>query len=417
MSRHASPRRRLSAAVAAVLLVGASVAGLGAVNLAAAAPAESAGTSTCTTDAAGYCTVAHELGAVPAGVLVTLVEPYRGFAGWDQPTAATWRLHVRRPDQDRPYVGSVTFSWRAWAEPAPTTEPPTSPPTTTEPSPTTVLPTTTEPAPTTPAPTTTPPAAGWPDGTNTGVPAGTTLTPYSGPCTITAAVVIDAVNALNCQALIIKATGVVIRRSNLPRIEQTDWDSGWSVTVEDSRISSPTWVEGVLWGFNITARRVNVTGGQHSFHCNDRCVLEDSWLHGQYNPAGQSFHNNAFITNGGTDMVVRHNTLHCDPLLNSTGGGCTADVALFGDFEPVTRVTVENSLLKANGSSISYCAYGGYQPSKPYPVSTYIVFSGNVFERGTNGKCGVYGPVTSWRADTGNEWTNNRWDDGTVLNP
>ena len=59
---------------------------------------------------------------------------------------------------------------------------------------------------------------------------------------------------------------------------------------------------------------MNVTGGQHSFHCADNCTVTDSWLHDQYNPSGQAYHNNAFITNGGQKMVIRHNTLHCTAL-------------------------------------------------------------------------------------------------------
>ena len=260
--------------------------------------------------------------------------------------------------------------------------------------------------------------AGWPDATNTGVPAGTTLTKYTGPCTITTAgAVLNSVDASGCSAILIRAKNVTIKNSLTPRIDATDW-TGPSVSITDSTVKGGTWSDGAIWGSNITALRVNVTGGQHSFHCADTCSVVDSWLHDQYNPSGQSYHNNAFITNGGSNMVVNHNTLACTPLLNSTNGGCTADVSLFGDFEPVNNVTVENNLLKANNSSISYCAYGGYQPTKAYPVATNIKFLNNVFERGANGKCGVYGPVTSFQTSaTGNTWSGNAFDDGTAINP
>jgi hypothetical protein len=68
-------------------------------------------------------------------------------------------------------------------------------------------------------------------------------------------------------------------------------------------------------------------------------------------------------------------------------------------------------------AGISYCAYGGHSPSKPFPIPSNITFTGNVFERGTNGKCGVYGAITSWYDAPGNVWTNNTWDDGTTLDP
>ena len=200
----------------------------------------------------------------------------------------------------------------------------------------------------------------------------------------------------------------------MPRIETTA--SGTSVDISDSEVRAGAWSDGALWGSNIKATRVEVTGGQHSVHCQDSCTIVDSWLHGQHNPDGGSYHTNAFLTNGGTGMVLRHNTLHCDSILNSTDGGCTADVSLFGDFEPVTDVLVEGNLLKANNSSISYCAYGGYQPSKRYPNSTQIRYLDNTFERGANGKCGVYGPVTSFDSTAaGNVWSGNRFEDGTAI--
>jgi len=214
-----------------------------------------------------------------------------------------------------------------------------------------------------------------------------------------------------------KAKGVVITKSKLPRIDATAAGT-YSVSVSDSTVDGGTWSDGAVWGYNITVVRSNIYGGKDSVHCADNCSVTDSWLHDQYNPAGKSYHNQAFLTNGGSNMVLRHNTLHCTPLLNSTDGGCTADVSLFGDFDPVTNVTVDNNLLKANNSSISYCAYGGYEPSKAYPIATNIKYTNNVFERGANGKCGVYGPVTSFQTGaSGNIWSGNVFTDGTVIKP
>jgi hypothetical protein len=172
-----------------------------------------------------------------------------------------------------------------------------------------------------------------------------------------------------------------------------------------------------IWGYNLTARRVDVTGGQHSFQCNNNCEVTDSWLHDQYNPDGGSFHNNAFISNGGRNMVIRHNTLHCTSILNSNDGGCSGDLSLFGDFDPIDNVTIDNNYLRANNSSISYCLYGGASDSKPYQA-TNVKVTNNVFERGANRKCGVYGPVTSFdRNAAGNQWSGNVWDSGEAVNP
>lgn len=298
---------------------------------------------------------------------------------------------------------------------APTTEPTSAAPTTT--APTSAAPTTTAPPTTTP-PTTAPPTpapGGFPGPSDTGVPGGTTLTRYAGPCTIRTAVTLQGVDASDCGALLIRAAGVTIRDSLLPRIDLTEGD-GESATITDSTIDGGAFSDGAVWGSNASLARVEIIGGKDSVHCADNCTVVDSWLHGQYNPDGQSYHNQAFLTNGGTGMVLRHNTLHCTAVLNSTDGGCTADVSLFGDFDPVSDVLVENNYLRANDSSVSYCAYGGYEPSKRFPVATRIRYVDNVFERGSNDRCGVFGPVTSFQSSaSGNLWSGNVWSDGGQL--
>jgi hypothetical protein len=275
---------------------------------------------------------------------------------------------------------------------------------------------------TTPTPTptpTTPPPGGWPGPDNTGVPAGTTLAPYTGPCTIRSAVTISGADVLaKCSdALVIQTTGVVIDKSLVPGVWSIYGDGDSSVTITDSDVRAGSVSTAGLWGYNITARRVDVTGGQHSFQCNNNCEVTDSWLHDQYNPNGGSYHNNAFISNGGSNMVIRHNTLHCTAILNNTDGGCSGDLSLFGDFDPIDNVTIDNNFLRANNSSISYCLYGGASSSKPYQASNVRV-TNNVFERGANRKCGVYGPVTSFdRNAAGNQWSGNVWDSGEAVNP
>ena len=278
----------------------------------------------------------------------------------------------------------------------------------------------TTPTPTpTQTPTTPPPAGAWPGPDNTGVPAGTALTPYTGPCTITSARTISGADVLSkcSDALVIQTTGVVIDKSLVPGVWSIYGDGDSSVTITDSDVRAGSVSTAGIWGYNITARRVDVTGGQHSFQCNNNCEVTDSWLHDQHNPDGGSYHNNAFISNGGSNMVIRHNTLHCTSILNSTDGGCSGDLSLFGDFDPIDNVTIDNNYLRANNSSISYCLYGGASSSKPYQA-TNVKVTNNVFERGANRKCGVYGPVTSFdRNAAGNVWTGNVWDSGEAVNP
>ncbi|GCD91323.1 hypothetical protein [Nocardioides sp. LS1] len=254
----------------------------------------------------------------------------------------------------------------------------------------------------------------WPGPDSTGVPAGTELTPYTGPCVITEpGTEIDA-KEVACD-LVVRAPGVHITNSTTRRIEIGDPPA--SVVVEDTSIDAGAWVGGAVAFGSMTLRRVDVRGGQHSVQCSGTCVVEDSWLHAQSLPPDEPRHLNAFISNGGSDMVLRHNALSCDRRANAVDGGCTADLSLFGDFGPVTDVTVEDNLFLAGRGG--YCGSFGDNPEKKYgEASTGIVVVDNVFERGPTGTCGTYGAATSFRSDgEGNRWADNTWDDGSVLTP
>ncbi|HTM83326.1 MAG TPA: hypothetical protein VL179_00205 [Mycobacterium sp.] len=104
-----------------------------------------------------------------------------------------------------------------------------------------------------------------------------------------------------------------------------------------------------------------------------------------------------------------------DTPVNSVGEGCTGDLNLFGDFAVVSHVVGDSNYLGANTGS-SYCLYGGSAGSKQYPRADHVIISNSVFQRGTNRKCGAYGPVSSFDVNgTGNVWENNAWDGGGTV--
>jgi hypothetical protein len=259
------------------------------------------------------------------------------------------------------------------------------------------------------------PATGFPDADSTG-PTGS-LSPYTGPCTITTAGTTIDSRTVGCD-LVIRASGVVVRNSAITGRIVSD-TTGASVTVSDSTVNGGQQETFPTVSYrNITLQRVEVLGGQHSVQCSSTCTVVDSWLHGQYLPSGSAGHVNAFISNGGSGFVLRHNTLHCTALPTASGG-CTADLSLFGDFGPISDVTIDRNLFKARSTGASYCLHAGYNPTKPYGSNpTNIDVTGNVFERGTNNKCGIYGPVTSFLASgSGSTWTGNTWDGGGAVTP
>ena len=94
----------------------------------------------------------------------------------------------------------------------------------------------------------------------------------------------------------------------------------------------------------------------------------------------------------------------------------------YPDFAPIMHDTIDKNLFMQGNIGQGYCAYGGGTAGKPFSSdpnnATYIVFTNNVFQRGANGRCGTYGPVTAFAVNNpGNQWVNNRWDSGELVSP
>jgi hypothetical protein len=229
-------------------------------------------------------------------------------------------------------------------------------------------------------------------------------------------VTIDAAT-FNCGLTIQAAVTITRSKVNGP----IDIADGASLTISDSEVDAGAQQITALGMQNFTALRDNLHGGQNAAQCNgSNCVIADSWLHGQQLPSGANWHLDGFISNGGSDMRLTHNTIACDHAENASGGGCSADVGLFADFSVLQRITLDRNLI-ASEPGAAWCMYGG-SDSKPYAAQTnHIVVTNNVWQTGNGGKGCGYGAVTSFTRDSdgstppGNVWTNNLWSDGTVL--
>jgi hypothetical protein len=259
-------------------------------------------------------------------------------------------------------------------------------------------------------------AAAFPDADSTGVPAGIRLGGYKGPCTITKAGTVIEARDVRC-SLVVKADRVVIRKSKVTGTVKVE-GGGNSLHIEDSDINGGQAFEHTVGFENLTVLRSDISGGQTSVNCYKNCLVQDSYLHGQYVPEGEDWHLNAFLSNGGSNIKLIGNTLACDPPTNSAGGGCTGNASIFGDFGPNVNYTIADNLFVAS-PEFSYCLYGGFDAKKEFGTDVrQIVVTGNVFQRGPNGKCGGYGPVTSYDdAGAGNVWQDNAWDDGKQVPP
>jgi hypothetical protein len=268
---------------------------------------------------------------------------------------------------------------------------------------------------------------GFPEASNTGVPAGTTLTDYTGPMMITVdGTVIDGKTITG--DLRVRATDVVVKNSKIHgdvRIDPDDAGTAYSFTVQDSEIDAGDVAgndaydgTGIGDG-NFTAIRVNVHGGKRSIACLFNCTVRDSWLHDQAADATGVAHESAIRMGDGATII--HNTLLCNAPTIPPDAGCSADLTGYGDFAVIQNNLIQNNLFKATTGGT--CAYGGSSAGKPFSDgANNIRFVENTFERGTTPSdhgtfvCGYYFPITDFdSAAPGNAWTGNVWDDGTAL--
>lgn len=252
----------------------------------------------------------------------------------------------------------------------------------------------------------------WPNADNTGVPAGTALTPYTGPATITTpGTVVDAKQIRG--DLEIRAANVTVSRSSITG--NVTVGSGGGLTISDTDIDAGDREGTGLESQNYTAVRVHVVGGNRSMYCANNCTIRDSYVHGQMTDETGVFHESGIRMEQNTTLI--HNTIGCDAPTIPPDAGCSAGLTGYGDFAPVRDNLIQNNLFLA--STGGACAYGGSSGGKPYSDdAANIRFIDNVFSRGRGGKCGYYFPVTDFdRNAPGNVWSGNVWDNGGTVNP
>jgi len=251
----------------------------------------------------------------------------------------------------------------------------------------------------------------WPGPGNTGVPSGVRLTTYTGPCTIRHSHVVISAKIVNC-GLTILEPDVTIKDT---KIEGTvDTDESGSVLIENSTINGGSDHSQSIGGANLTVLSDNIYGDQHEVHCYSNCTVENSWLHDNYNGAALGWHENGFFNDGGSGFTIVHNSVYCV-------GGCTGDITLIPDGN-VSNALIKQNLLVATPYA-SYCLYPAADPPAKPGIMSHIEIEYNVFQRGPNGKCAIYGPVYGWNRPNntpgtdgfGNIWVGNMWNNGKAL--
>jgi hypothetical protein len=266
---------------------------------------------------------------------------------------------------------------------------------------------------------------------NVGVPAGTALAEFGssgGDIDLTRNN--DVIEGKILRGFVnVYATNVTIRNSVIHGVVATitDFAPNASVTLDnvvvDAKDTNPPYQFAnyfAVSGNNLILSHSEVRGGKGGGSCN-HCLVENNWIHAPWIPPGTEYHMSAWRLD--QNGALRHNTLSCDfdPAGFSPEAGCSADLTGYGDFQAVVNNTIDRNLFMANPGKLGYCVYGGSGgfPDKPYGNDAQnIVFTDNIWQKGAAGSCGDYGPVTGFDVNVpSNVWTNNKYDDGTTINP
>lgn len=243
-----------------------------------------------------------------------------------------------------------------------------------------------------------PPPTGFPDATNTGVPAGTTLTNYTGPQDITTPnTVIDSKTINTC--LEIRTSGVIIRKSKITCVPANGlWgirsdpgvNTGTWTLVEDTEVTcAGNDLDGVDFA-NYTLRRVNIHHCGNGMSIASNVTLEDSYLHDwncctDNHPDGIQFDGDLWGIRT-SNVTIRHNTLS-----GQNNDGSPGNAAIISDSSQQQNILIENNLFYGGGYTL-YCSAG---------TPTNYVVRNNKFSTRFSAKVGTFGPVVGCRGEDG----------------
>lgn len=233
-----------------------------------------------------------------------------------------------------------------------------------------------------------PPPGGFPDAGNTGVPAGVTLTAYTGSSTPAAGAVIDAKLVTTCLA--ISQPNVTIRRS---RIQAScgwvvDVTGSGSLLIEDSEIDCANAGGNQAglgeWGF--VAHRIEITGGCGNGIDGDRdFTITDSYIH-NLAPEGGGGHGDGIQSCCAANVVIRHNTIIGQ---SADGSNTTSAIILPIANPPAGPITIDGNFL-GGGAYTLYCASTANQSvtnnvfgHRPGPLGAEFGYVDNCEQAGT----------------------------------
>jgi hypothetical protein len=269
---------------------------------------------------------------------------------------------------------------------------------------------------------------------NTGIPAGHTLNDVTSSIIVTEGWITSSNNGTRIiknkyfhsgAALIITVDGFTIQyckffgRGGITN-NANDGNSslGKNITIMDCELDGNNEnLEGdvAIGGSNITLKRLNIHHWPRNMWIGEGNVwVEECYMHDLTVDGSGAHIENIYVAGGPNQTYIRNKLISNRISINGGTGGISASLAIYNegwsDFPDLDHILVENNYFESDGG---YALYGGACVGKlPKPYARNIRVLGNIFGRGIQRNCGVYGPATAFDSDqSGNLWKNNTWGD------
>jgi hypothetical protein len=251
----------------------------------------------------------------------------------------------------------------------------------------------------------TPSACGFPDATNTGVTPGVALTPVNGAVTLSTPGQVYE-NKVVTGSIWVKAPNVTIRNVKLIMTDSGYGirSFGWQNNVAGLQIDH---VEIDLNGFTdakgiafdgYTASNVWFHNGLDCAHQGNNVTIVNSFCDLPKLPRGSTSHADGFQSDGGHNLVFRHNTIR-------NPNDQTSAILMSTNTSPITNVVIDDNLMSGGGYTV-YCGTDEGGPSLGTTVYTNNIISKEFFPKG-----GYWGPTIKCDQVTtsgGNTWDGTR---------
>ena len=267
--------------------------------------------------------------------------------------------------------------------------------------------------------------------TNTGVPSGHTLADVSSTVIVTEAWIsgtnggsriIENKHFLSGARLIVTVDGFTVRYCKFSGVGgfSTDANDGQSTTGKNVVITDCEFDgnhenlrdDVAVGGSYLTLKRVHIHRWPRAMWIGEGNVwVEECYMHDLTVDGSGAHIENIYVAGGANQTYIRNRLISNAVSLSGGSGSISASLAIYNEswatFPELNYIVIENNYLESDGG---YALYGGACVGKGAPYAKNTVVRGNVFGRGIQRNCGVYGPVTAFDpAQSGNLWINNTW--------